>query len=201
MRVHPGILGVVLLLAACASPPSEEAQDDAEGAAVEGAVPGIPVRNFFEVNPKKLYRGARPDEAGIRYLKEQVGIRTIVSLELPDFIEATPMAVAEEKALAERAGIVFQHKPITSFDPAVERSFDARIDEILAIFRDPKAQPVYVHCRHGRDRTGLTVALERVLQEGWKPERAYNEMVERGYRTLFINLTHYYELKTGWDKP
>src|SRR5690349_5748688 len=128
MRIR--ILGPLLLalatgLAGCASQ-SEEAQDDSEGAAVEGAVQGIPITNFFQVNPK-LFRGARPDEAGIGYLKSQ-GIKTIVSLELPDFIEATPHAVAEEKALAERAGLVFRHLPITSFDPALEKSFDARID-------------------------------------------------------------------------
>ncbi|MGH9869497.1 MAG: hypothetical protein ACREAA_15195 [Candidatus Polarisedimenticolia bacterium] len=32
-----------------------------------------------------------------------------------------------------------------------------------------------MHCKHGRDRTGVIVAAHRMSHEGWATERAYQE--------------------------
>ncbi|HSH35201.1 MAG TPA: tyrosine-protein phosphatase, partial [Schnuerera sp.] len=38
-----------------------------------------------------------------------------------------------------------------------------------------KFQPVYIHCRHGSDRTGMAAALYRIRQQGWSPTKALIE--------------------------
>jgi hypothetical protein len=42
-------------------------------------------------------------------------------------------------------------------------------------------QPLYIHCLHGSDRTGLVIAAYRVLKYNWKPEQAINEAKRWGY--------------------
>jgi Protein tyrosine/serine phosphatase len=55
-------------------------------------------------------------------------------------------------------------------------------DIIKALCAVTHAQrPVLVHCRHGADRTGLIIALIRIIDEGWSVEDAKKEMLEGGY--------------------
>lgn len=41
---------------------------------------------------------------------------------------------------------------------------------------DSKAQPVYVHCLHGVDRTGTMIALYRMRVQQWTNSDALAEM-------------------------
>jgi protein tyrosine/serine phosphatase len=65
-----------------------------------------------------------------------------------------------------------------------------RIDEVLDLMDDPKAQPVFVHCEHGVDRTGLVVALYRVKYQNWDIEAAHREMVAMGHNTWHQIFNH-----------
>ena len=58
-----------------------------------------------------------------------------------------------------------------------------------------QAQPVFVHCQRGADRTGLAVAVYRVAVEGWSKEKAIEEMVRGGYdfSPVWGNLVTYVE--------
>ncbi len=38
-----------------------------------------------------------------------------------------------------------------------------------------------VHCYHGADRTGLVVAMYRVIYQGWSLDAARSEMIDGGY--------------------
>jgi protein tyrosine/serine phosphatase len=60
-------------------------------------------------------------------------------------------------------------------------------------------QPIFVHCAHGQDRTGLVIGLERVLIEQQAPQAAHDEMVKIGFHTMFIGLESYFERKTNWQ--
>ena len=192
------LLGTSLLFcmstAACSGdvdPAADPLADDQ--AEVTGS---IPLGNFAKENDH-LYRGGRPDAKGVAYLKS-IGVRTVVSLELGDGIEAKPSVIAQEEVDVKAAGLVFRHEPITSFNPGYSATFDGRIDAVLAIFADHASGPVYVHCRRGKDRTGLVVGLERVLQEGWAPADAYAEWKHYGLFPIFLNLEAYFKRKTGW---
>jgi protein tyrosine/serine phosphatase len=59
---------------------------------------------------------------------------------------------------------------------------DAKIDGVLAAMaRGSKNGAVMVHCALGRDRTGMVVAMHRVLNEGWTPQHAYDEWHAHGF--------------------
>lgn len=49
---------------------------------------------------------------------------------------------------------------------------------------------VLVHCYHGADRTGLIVAMYRIIEQGWSIEDAKQEMTAGGYgyHPIWINL-------------
>src|SRR4051794_10022015 len=76
---------------ACGSASSDEpSAEEAEADLIAKA----PIANFKKVRPG-LYRGGHPDAKGLDYLKS-IGIKTIVDLEVSDFIEAYPWDIADE---------------------------------------------------------------------------------------------------------
>jgi tyrosine-protein phosphatase SIW14 len=151
------------------------------------ASPSDPAGNFSQVTAN-LYRGGRPDQAGVEALK-QMGVKTIIDLENDD------QAVATEQTWARQDGLFFIHEPMNG----LETPRDAEVDDILSKINDPALQPVFVHCLQGKDRTGLIVALDRVLHQGWTPKDAHDEMMALGFNSLLIAMNHYFETKTGWE--
>ena len=51
----------------------------------------------------------------------------------------------------------------------------------LRVVTDPARRPVFVHCVHGADRTGLMAAVYRVAVQGWSKDEAIREMTPGGY--------------------
>ena len=145
-----------------------------------------------------LYRGGHPDGAALDYLRS-IGVRTVVDLEIADLIEATAAQIDEERAGVAARGMRFVHAPMSAFEPALSDRFDGIATRALQVIGDPNAAPVYVHCLHGQDRTGLVIGLERVEQEHWAPDRAYREMVALGFHPMFLGLRDYFERRTGYE--
>lgn len=167
-------VAAVALLTACGTVPNK-------------ASPNDPAGNFYQVTPT-LYRGGRPDQVGVGVL-EQMGIKTIIDLENDDD------AVAHEAEWAKLAQLNFIHEPMNG----LEKPRDRQVNEILGMIDDPALQPVYVHCMEGVDRTGLIIALHRVLSEGWTPKAAHAEMKAHGFKSILIAMDHYFKKKTNWD--
>jgi tyrosine-protein phosphatase SIW14 len=120
----------------------------------------MPVR-FAQVGPR-LYRGGQPDAAQLAELYAR-GVRTVISLRQERDV------VAGEAAAAERLGMRFLNFGFSGFadpDPALLRT-------IVDAMRASGDGAVYVHCRAGRDRTSLVVALYRVWVEAWTPGDAW----------------------------
>ena len=117
---------------------------------------------FYRVDDK-LYRGAQPLlPDGIRALQQR-GIKTIINLRGRD--EHTD---AEEK-LARELGMKYYSHPL----PGLSAPKDADVQAILDEIRRADG-PVFVHCHHGEDRTGLIVACYRI-DGGWTNQQAYDE--------------------------
>ncbi len=192
-RLHPNIIlfvcfivsfaiALAILLSSCshsASPPSD---------------PRIPA-NFAMVR-LGLYRGGRPNALQLDYLRT-LGVHTILDLEINDGIEATGAQIEQELTLAGQRGFLVVRFPISAFEPALSHRFDMLIDGALSLMVNQSAGTIYVHCLHGQDRTGMVVGLERVLQEHWAPESAYQEMIRMGFHPGFLGLKEYFERRVG----
>lgn len=189
------------LFVACSGAPSDE-EDEAQDSAEVTALPKPPasLQNFRVVRPG-LYRGGHPDAAGLDYLK-RIGVKRVVNLEIGDFIEAFPWEISAELEGAKARGITELRYPMSAFEPALSDRFDHEMNAIEALLKTATPRnPVYVHCKHGQDRTGLVIGLERVLDEHWAPSRAFDEMVRIGFHTQFLGLDEYFEHKTGFRDP
>lgn len=146
-----------------------------------------PIPHFFEVSPG-LYRGGLPEKRGVEYLKS-IGVKTIINL------QSDPWRIAEEKKAAKAAGIRWISLPISLLNMPSDRE----TDRVLAHLKDPALRPLFIHCKAGKDRTGLFIGLHRVENEGWQPGHAFEEMLEKGYKTYYFPLNWIFERRTGFD--
>jgi len=133
--------------------------------------PGIP--RFVQVEPG-FARGGKPNEEGIRALAER-GYRTVVNLRHDDV----------ERERVRAAGMEYVEIPMKCGPFGAPTPSDTQARAFLAAASDTARRPVFVHCHHGRDRTGVMVALYRVARNGWTAERAIAEMKERGIRPQY----------------
>jgi protein tyrosine/serine phosphatase len=142
--------------------------------ALDSRKPGVGLEYFAKVGPE-LFRGGIPAAADLVTLKKKYGIKTDINL--IGFGKADQKAlVEEERQAAAKAGIKYVNIPLPFTAPP-----QAMIDKFIATVQDPANQPVYVHCKHGRDRTGTMVALYRITVDGISGQEALAQMQEFGY--------------------
>ena len=101
----------------------------------------------------------------------------------------------QESGEVKGLGMTFISEPMSGF----WAPNDAEVNQIEAIMGDHSRRPIFVHCQHGEDRTGLIVGLYRVESEHWSPAAAYHEMIAKGFHKILFFLNHYYEERTGWE--
>ncbi len=144
----------------------------------ERAVPitrdGLP--NFHKVS-QDLYRGAQPTAEGIKQLKD-MGIETIVNLR----------SFHSDRNEIGNVEIGYEHIRMKAWHPEEED-----IVRFLKIVTDKEKTPIFVHCQHGADRTGLMCAIYRVAVCGWSKEAAADEMVHGGFgfHPIWKNISDY----------
>ncbi|HEY0003749.1 MAG TPA: tyrosine-protein phosphatase [Pyrinomonadaceae bacterium] len=135
--------------------------------------------NFHQVN-EHLYRGAQPRRGGIQKLKA-LGIKTIINLREPD--EST----RGEEVEARAAGLRYFSIPMEGF----ERPTDQQIDRALALINAMENWPVFVHCAHGKDRTGTVIACYRISHDGWTSAMAKAEAKHYGMSWVQVKMKDY----------
>lgn len=131
----------------------------------------------FQVVAPGIWRGGQPDEEALELLKAS-GVRTVINLRDQEG------KVEDEEREARSLGLGFVNIPLSphrSIPPAAVRKF-------LAIVTDPRMQPVFVHCKAGKDRTGAMFAIFRMAHQGWTVSRAYQEMHSIGFDEGYKNL-------------
>jgi hypothetical protein len=148
---------------------------------------GIP--NLHEVRPG-LWRGGQPTTDSDWQQLRALGVKTVVKLNYDS-------EGVDDGAV--RAGMMVIHRGI---QPAGDKNvWDALTNTLqkpdravvtAALDDIGKAGGVFVHCTHGRDRTGLVVALERRKFEGWSSQLAWDEMIERGFRPALLGLVAFW---------
>ncbi|HEX8160579.1 MAG TPA: tyrosine-protein phosphatase [Pyrinomonadaceae bacterium] len=132
-------------------------------AATQRGASGVSIENFGKVN-ETYYRGAQPDREGFAELK-RLGVKTVVDLRKD--------AKREAAGWAREAGLRYVNLPLMSSEPATEE----QTAYFLKLVNDPENQPVYVHCKGGRHRTGALTAVYRIAHDGWTADQAFAEML------------------------
>jgi tyrosine-protein phosphatase SIW14 len=135
--------------------------------------------NFHQVN-EKLFRGGQPKPGSIELLN-RLGIKTVVNLRDDDDREA------QEKFDVEQAGLRYFNIPLGRLG----RPDDKDIEQVLSIINNPDNQPVFVHCAHGADRTGVVIAVYRISRDGWTGEQAKAEAKRYGMKPWQLSKKDY----------
>lgn len=169
-------LGASLVLIGCGVQPSAPVSaiaHDPWGPAVR-AEDASEIMNFKQVDDR-LYRGGLLDEAKLRKLAK-MGIKTDICL----LFEGNPKeadAVKLERKLCKELGMKFVYLPLPwGKEPPAEM-----VQTFFKAMEADKNAPAYIHCRHGRDRTGAMVGAYRVQFSGFSPEKAFDEMKTFGF--------------------
>jgi protein tyrosine/serine phosphatase len=130
--------------------------------------------NFAKVTDG-LYRGAQPTAEGFAQLKK-MGIKTVVSLR----------SMHSDRSLLEGTGLQYIRISCKPWHPEEE--------DVLKFFKivlNPANQPVFVHCQHGADRTGMVIGVFRIMQQGWTVEKVFKEMDDFGRHPIFKDIAKY----------
>jgi protein tyrosine/serine phosphatase len=121
------------------------------------------------------YRGEQPEGRDYADLAA-IGIKTVIDLQADG-------ENVNEAQLVKGAGMKFHRIPMTTRVPPTA----AQLAEFLQIVNDPAQQPVYVHCKGGKHRTGVMTAVYRMEQDSWSPDRAFKEMKQYKFGMDFLH--------------
>ncbi len=150
----------------------------------------------FQIISASILRGGQPEEEGFRRLKG-AGVRSVVSLCQSESgllslfrrgSTSSPAAdneVTKEERLVSGLGMSFFSVPLDVFSAPPEEA----INNYLRIVSNKDNWPVFTHCQHGRDRTGLMTGVYRVTCDGWSYDQAFEEMVKFGFDRQLTNLS------------
>lgn len=139
--------------------------------------------NLYQV-ADNVYRSSQP-RLQRQWQLQQLGIRTLINLRFfdPD----------DDAKTARQLGIRVVNVPLLTWHVRPEQLARAVWEMDQARTRGG----VLVHCYHGADRTGLVIAMWRMLRQGWTPEQAREEMLHGpfGYHSMWqrhSNMEHYF---------
>lgn len=132
-------------------------------------------QNFYQIS-STVFRSEQPNQQIINDLRKHE-IDIVINLRSRD---------QDKIALADNQFKLI-HIPIHTW--AIDRN------DLLQVMREIKnaqnnQQKVLIHCYHGSDRTGASIAMYRIIFENWKTEDALNEMRYGGYgfHPIWINI-------------
>ena len=132
-----------------------------------------------------IIRGGRPQKGDLAALKKQ-GVKTIINIDDVDS--------SAERAEAKKLGLNFFTSPMSAF----KTPKDSQVNKILEQLKDPSLMPIFIHCKHGQDRTGMIMGLYRYHVDKWTPREAYTEMNEFGFHPILKGLDSYFKKRTNY---
>ena len=173
MRKNIALLSLILFLIIGSEPlrSQDKSRPDSWGVKVQSKY----LNNLYKVSDD-LYRSEQPDHDAFVELKGS-GIKSVLNLRTTE----------KDDGLIGTIDL----KPFII--PMDAGSFtDKEVIEALKVIKSaPK--PILVHCRHGSDRTGVVVAMYRIIFQNWTKEDALNELLDGGYgfHTYYKNIPEY----------
>lgn len=132
--------------------------------------------NFYQVS-NDIYRSEQPSLKQIKQL-DKLGIKTIINLRLwhSDRDKVVNTGITEVW-INMRAGNIS----------------DKKIIQILKTIKN-SPKPILIHCWHGSDRTGVVVAMYRLIFQNWSKRQVIDELMlpEFGHHyNIYPNIKNY----------
>ncbi len=169
---------IVALAAVCVQAASPQQKPAPPAFAEKRNVEGLP--NLGQVSTT-LYRGGQPKKEGYPKLKE-MGVEIVVNL------RDDKDDIAEERQTVEQHGMRFVSIPWN----ARRGPNDPQVAEFLELLRANPERKIFVHCKAGKERTGVMIAAYRIAVQGWTAPQALDEMEFFGIRGFwFAHLKNY----------
>ncbi len=133
------------------------------------------LKNLWKVNDT-LFRSEQPDKIDFAYINS-LGFKSILNLRSKHL----------DKGFIGNLNIIEYNVEMEANDFTEKEIIDA----LKVIRSSPK--PLLVHCYHGSDRTGVIMAMYRIIFQNWTKEQALNELLDGGYgfHTSYKNITNY----------
>lgn len=147
------------------------------GCASTKVMNGIP--NLSQVSTS-IWRGGQPTLEGWLWLKQQ-GVTNVIKLN-PEYEASDQPAVA--------LGFNVQSYPIDMMEMILG---EPKPWNALVAAKAIDGRAVFLHCSHGCDRTGLAIAIHRVMHDGWTKAQAKREMMAHGFSPELHGLYSFWE--------
>jgi len=137
-----------------------------------GVKPGVSSPYQMQVDDTVI-RSSEPD---LKKVKQQ-GIQRVVNFQDEN----------DDRAKAAALGINELYLPVVDNTPPSPAQLKQCIDFLIDARKN--GEKVDVHCLTGHGRTGVAIAAYRMAAYGWNPQRALDEAVQVGGKTLGIIAT------------
>lgn len=171
MKVFVAVF-VSLALTACATAPTPTPRPSHWAVAVK------PDANLYQVD-KNLYRSEQLNQDDKAKIHE-LNIKTIINLRYFDRHDDQDVFADDKITLINAPLLAWKIRP-------------TEIAQVLHRIETQQQQgSVLVHCHHGADRTGIVIAMYRIIYQGWTVDDAKQEMLQGdyGYHNVWKNLEY-----------
>ena len=119
------------------------------------------IDRFMKVD-EGIYRGSAPTVEDVIYLHKKYGIKKIISLDAD--------CGNKIDRICQLLKIKHLNLPLHGDKTSLLKILQYDICDLLN-----NGKPTYVHCLHGKDRTGFLIALYKVKCMGWTAKKAIKE--------------------------
>jgi protein tyrosine/serine phosphatase len=126
------------------------------------------VGNVYEVIPGRLYRGGQPSGESLERLIARYKIRTVLNMRACNYPERWYVSEAEACA---RHGVSLLDLNFSAVRMPSRHELRKLVEAL-----DAAETPIFVHCRHGADRSGLASMVALLLLEEYSFETAQGQL-------------------------
>lgn len=138
--------------------------------------------NVAIVKLSQVYRGPQPyTPAQWEYLKNTVGIKTVLKWNYDD-------EGSDQGAIDIGLTVIKRPMPPRDIWQAIGRPDLKDVLDAASLLAESSLYPIYEHCTHGHDRTGINTGVWRVEYCNKSCEDAYQEMMEYGFHPELLDL-------------
>jgi protein tyrosine/serine phosphatase len=122
--------------------------------------------NFYQIS-NELYRSEQPSHE-LKPLLKQYDIDVVINLRSRD----------KDSEILDNENLKLRHIPIHTW--AMQSEDLLKVMQLIQQARQNN-EKVLLHCYHGSDRTGASVAMYRIIFQNWSIDDAVKEMKHGGY--------------------